>query len=444
VNGRWDVVPVRAHDPLVSCAAFSLTFRFDVEVRVELFVGIDWAEDHHDIAVMDSTGKVRAKGRISNDLAGVAKAHDLIASVVPAEVEDDDQPVATTVGIETDRGLLVRALVAVGYRVLAVNPLAVDRYRDRHRVSGAKSDPGDAKVLADMVRTDAHQHRPVAADSDLAEAIKLVARSHQSAIWSRRRLANQVRSALREFYPAALEAFDELTHTDAVSVLEIAPTPERGRGLSRSKIASALRRGGRQSYIDARAEKIQAALRGEHLTQPAVVANAYGAIVESLVKVIAAHNRQIAELEEVLTDHFGMHPDAAILRSLPGLGVVTGARVLGELGDDPNRYDSAKARRNYAGTSPLTVASGTRRTVRARHIRNRRLADALHWWAFNAITRSPGARALYDQRRAAGDTHNGALRVVANRLVGILHGCLKTRTPYDEHTAWAHRSQLAA
>ena len=409
---------------------------------MQLFVGVDWAEDHHDLCVMDTAGKVRAKGRVSDDLAGIARAHDLIASAVPAEVDDDE--VEVVVGIEIDRGLMVRALVTAGYRVLAVNPLSVDRYRDRARVSGAKSDPGDARVLADMVRTDAHQHRPVAADSDLAEAIKLVARSHQSAIWSRRRLANQVRSALREFFPAALVAFDDITHPDAIAVLSIASTPEQAKRLSRSKIAAALRRGGRQLNIDRKAEQIQAALRTEHLTQPPVVADAYGAIVTSLVKVIASHSTQIAELAEVLEDHFGQHPDATILRSLPGLGVVTAARVLAEFGDDPTRYDSAKARRNYAGTSPLTVASGTRRTVRARHIRNRRLADALHWWAFNAISRSPGARALYDRRRAAGDTHSGALRVVANRLIAILHGCLRTRTPYDEDTAWAHRNDLAA
>lgn len=409
---------------------------------MQLFVGVDWAEDHHDLCVMDTAGEVRVKGRVTDDLGGVARVHDLIASAVPAGVDDDD--VEVVVGIETDRGLMVRALVTAGYRVLAVNPLSVDRYRDRARVSGAKSDPGDARVLADVVRTDAHQHRPVAADSDLAEAIKLVARSHQSAIWSRRRLANQLRSALREYFPAALIAFDDLTHPDAIAVLSIASTPETAKGLSRSKIASALRRGGRQVNIDRKAEQVQAALRTEHLTQPATVSDAYGAIVVSLVKVIAAHTTQIAELAEVLEDHFGQHPDSTILRSLPGLGVVTGARVLAEFGDDPARYADAKARRNYAGTSPLTVASGTRRTVRARHIRNRRLADALHWWAFNAITRSPGARALYDRRRAAGDTHSGALRVVANRLVAILHGCLRTRTPYDEHTAWAHRNDLAA
>lgn len=409
---------------------------------MELFVGIDWAEEHHDVCVMDAIGGVQARGRVGNDLSGIAKLHDLIAGSVAGEVDDDDPVV--TVGIETDRGLVVRALVAAGYRVLAVNPLAVARYRDRHRVSGAKSDRGDARVLADLVRTDAHQHRPVAADSDLVEAIKLVARSHQSAIWSRRRLANQLRSVLREYYPAAVDAFDELTNGDALEVLSVAPTPTLGRGLSRSKIASALRRGGRQLHIDTRAEQIQQALRVDHLAQPAIVADAYGAIVASLTAVITAHNRQIAQLEQVLDEHFAQHPDAAILRSLPGLGVVTGARVLGEFGDDPDRYDSAKARRNYAGTSPLTVASGTRTIVRARHIRNRRLADALHWWAFNAIRRSPGARALYDRRRAAGDTHPGALRVVANRLVAILHGCLRTHTPYNEHTAWAHRHDLAA
>jgi hypothetical protein len=408
-----------------------------------LFVGIDWAEDHHDVCVLDVDGAVRAKGRVASGLAGIAKLHDLIASAAP----DDDgggDGVEVTVGIETDRGLLVQALVAAGYRVLAVNPLAVDRYRDRHRVSGAKSDPGDARVLADMVRTDAHQLRPVAADSDLAEAIKLIARSHQAAIWSRRRLANQVRAALREFYPAAIDVFDDLTSGDAVEVLAIAPTPELGRIVSRAKIASALRRGGRQLNIDTKAAKIQTALRAEQLTQPATIADAYGAIVASLVKVIAAHNRQIADLERILDDHFAQHPDAPILRSLPGLGVVTGARVLGEFGDDPNRYDSAKARRNYAGTSPLTIASGTRSIVRARHVRNRHLADVLHWWAFIAIQRSPGARALYDRRRAAGDSQSAALRVVANRFVAILHGCLRTRTPYDEITAWAHRHDVAA
>ena len=151
-------------------------------------------------------------------------------------------------------------------------------------------------------------------------------------------------------------------------------------------------------------------------------------------------NRQIAELETSLAEHFETHPDADIYRSLPGLGVVLGARVLGEFGDDPNRYTDAKSRRNYAGTSPLTVASGKKRAVLARHVRNRRLYDAIDHWALCALSTSAGARTFYDNHRAAGDTHHQALRALGNRLVGILHGCLRHHAPYNEHTAWAHRN----
>ena len=223
-----------------------------------IFVGLDWAEAHHDLAVMDAEGAVLARARVPEGIEGVARMHALVA-------EHAEAPEEVVVGIELDRGLLVGALVAAGYGVYAVNPLAVARYRERHAVSGAKSDPGDAKVLADLVRTDRHNHRPIAGDSELAEAVKVLARAHQSAIWSRQRQLNALRSALREYYPAALEAFGtDLGSGDALAVLAIAPTPDLGRRLSRSKIASALRHGGRQRNVEARATAIQAALRAEH------------------------------------------------------------------------------------------------------------------------------------------------------------------------------------
>ena len=312
-----------------------------------LFVGIDWAEDHHDVCVMDPAGEVLAKGRVPDGIEGVRRIHDLIARGL-----GEEEPPEVIVGIELDRGLLVRALVASDYEVIAVNPMAAARYRDRHAVSGAKSDPGDARMLADLVRTDRHQHRVVAGDSEQAEAVKLVARSHQSAVWSRRRLGNQLRSALREFFPGVLALGDPLQR-DVLAILAVAPTPERARSLSRSKIASALRKGGRKLNIEARAAEYQELLRLPQLEQSPVVAATYGQIATSLVAVIVAHNQQIAELEVVLTEDFSAHPDADIYRSLPGLGVVTGARVLGEMGDDPGRYTSAKARKNAAGTSPL-------------------------------------------------------------------------------------------
>ena len=402
-----------------------------------IFIGDDWAEDHHDVYLMDEAGRRLASRRLPEGLTGIRGLHELVA----AHAEEPEQAV---IGIETDRGLWVGALSAAGYQVYAINPLAVAHYRDRHHVSGAKSDASDAKLLADLVRTDRHNHRPIAGDSPDAEAIKVLARAHQNLIWTRTRHTNRLRSALREYYPAALVAFEDLAHGDALGVLGRAPTPEQGARLSLTAIQSALKRGGRQRNIAARAREIRAALGTEQLAAPATVTAAFAATTRATVGIIAELNRHISELETALADHFETHPDADIYLSQPGLGVVLGARVLGEFGDDPNRYTDAKSRKNYAGTSPLTVASGKKRAVLARHVRNRRLYDAIDHWAFAALSASPGARAYYDQHRAAGDTHHQALRALGNRLVGILHGCLRHHRPYDEHTAWAHRMPAAA
>lgn len=403
----------------------------------QVFVGLDWAENHHDVFVEDVTGKRLGGGRLPEGVEGVARFHELVGG----HVEDPSDVVVAT---ETDRGLFIGALVAAGYTVLAVNPMSTSRYRERHSTSGAKSDSGDAKVLADLARTDAHNHRPVAGDSELAEAVKVLARAHQTMIWSRQRQTNQLRSTLREFYPAALEAFDDLAGRDALAILGIAPTPTAGKLLSRSKIAAALRRGGRQRRIDERCVEIQTALRTKQLEAPTLIADAMSASVAALVAVITEMQTQIDRLEAELASRFEQHPDAKIIRSLPGLGMTLGARVLAEFGDDPNRFADAKSRKNYSGMSPITRASGKHHVVLARYARNRRLADACYQWGFATLTASPGARSFYDQRRAAGDTHSRALRALANRLVGILHGCLRHQTLYDEQTAWAHRTHLAA
>jgi len=399
-----------------------------------IFVGDDWAEDHHDVHVMDESGTRLASKRLPEGLAGIRALHELLA-------RHADEPGQVVIGIETDRGLWVEALVAAGYQVYAINPLAVSRYRDRHQLSGAKSDAGDAKVLADLVRTDRHNHRLIAGDTPEAEAIKVLARGHQNLIWARTRHTNMLRSALREYYPAALDAFENLHDRDALAVLGRAPIPAEGARMPLSAIRAALARGGRRRNLDAHAREIQAALRGEQLAAPDSVAAAFAATTRAAVGIIGELNKQIADLEAQLVQDFEQHPDADIYLSLPGLGVVLGARVLGEFGDDPDRYTTAKSRKNYAGTSPLTIASGRKRAVLARHIRNRRLYDAIDHWAFCALSVSPGCRAFYDHHRAAGDLHHQALRALGNRLVGILHGCLRHRVTYDEHTAWAHRTQ---
>lgn len=402
-----------------------------------IYLGIDWAEAHHDACVMDEVGSVLAKSRVPEGVEGLARLHAMVA--VHAQ-----EPAEVLVGIETDRGLLVGALVASGYRVYAINPLAASRYRERHQVSGAKSDPGDAKMLADLVRTDRHNHREVAGETELAEAIKVLARAHQSLVWARGRQINQLRSTLREFYPAALEIFEDLSSPDALAVLAIAPTPALGRRLSRSKIRKALERAGRRRYLDQRSTVIFEGLRTPQLEAPALVAEAFGATVVSTVAIVATVNAEITRLQDELSSRFEEHPDAEILTSLPGLGRVLGARVLAEFGDDPTRYGDARARRNYAGMAPITRASGTRQVVLARVARNKRLADAIYRWAFSSLQNSPGARASYDRQRAAGKTHHQALRVLGNRLVGILHGCLVHRTLYDEDVAWPSQAEAAA
>jgi transposase len=404
---------------------------------MRLFVGDDWAEDHHDVEVMSEAGKVLARRRLPEGVAGIAGLHALIG----AHLGEDADEAVVVVGIETDRGPWVTALIAAGYTVYPVNPLQASRYRERHGVSRAKSDAGDAHMLADMVRTDSHQLRPAAGDSPEAEAVKVLARTHKTMIWERTRATQRLRHQLREYFPAALEAFEDLDAPDTLELLGKAPEPARAARLTRAQVSAALKRARRRNIPD-KATAIMAALRGEHLGQPEVLTAAYAATVRALLAVIAALNEQVKTLQGQVEEHFGRHPDAEIILSQPGLGPVLGARVLAEFGDDPRRYADGKARRNYAATSPITRASGKKKVVAARFVHNDRLVDALNAQAFASLNASPGARAFYDQQRAKGIEHNDALRRLANRLVGILHGCLKTRTIYDELTAWGHRQNL--
>jgi transposase len=399
---------------------------------VEIFCGIDWSERHQDVAVTSQDGQVLARRRISDDVAGFTELTTLLA-------EHADEPQRVEIAIETSRGLLVAALRAAGHRVYAINPKAVDRYRDRHAVSGAKSDPGDARVLADILRTDRDRHRPLPEDSELGQAVAVLARAHQDQVWARTQDANRLRSLLREFSPAALAALPDLTSKTALAVLAAAPTPSAAAVLSRANLTDLLHAAGRGTR-PTEAARLAEAFAAPTLHQPALVEAAMGESVRAIVRTLEAANTSIKQLETALATSFEHHPDAEILNSLPGLGLVLGARVLGEFGDDPNRFDHAASRRAYAGTAPITRASGRSRIVLARYVRNKRLADACYLWAFASLTKSVGARGYYDQRRAAGDHHNAALRRLANKLLGQLHHCLTHREPYNESKAWPPRT----
>jgi transposase len=401
---------------------------------VRMFCGIDWAEDHHDVALINTDGKLIAKQRISDDAAGFAALMHLLAEA--GDSADDTIPVA----IETSRGLLVACLRATGRKVFAINPMAVSRYRDRHSVAGKKSDAGDALVLAHILRTDLAAHRPLPADSELAQAIAVLARAQQDAVWERTCAHNKLRSLLREYYPGILAAFadkrDGLLRPEARTVLATAPTPAAGAALTKAQLRALLKRAGRQRGIQLEADRIQAALRTPQLRQLPQVEDAFGRQTLALLRLLDAACTNAEELATEATKHFEQHPDAEIITSLPGLGSLTGARVLAEIGDDRSRFANARALKAYAGAAPVTRASGKSLTVMHRRVKNQRLASVGYLWAFAALTASPGARAHYDRRKTAGDRHVAAQRNLFNRMIGILHHCLTTGTKYDEHTAF--------
>ena len=401
---------------------------------MRVFCGIDWAEAHHDIALVDDEGTLIAKRRISDDAAGFAALLTLLADA------DDSAEDPIPVAIETSRGLLVACLRATGRRVYAINPMAVSRYRDRHSVARKKSDAGDAFVLANILRTDTAAHRPLPADPELVQAIAVLARAQQDAVWERTCAHNKLRSLLREYYPALLEAFTDkrggLLRLEARALLAAAPTPLAAAKLTITQLATLLRQAGRQRGIDAEAARLQQVLRTEHLHQLPLVEDAFGRQALALLRALDTAATNAEDLATATIEHFEKHPDAEIITSLPGLGSLTGARVLAEIGDDRSRFTTARALKAYAGSAPVTRASGKSLTVTHRRVKNQRLAAAGYVWAFAALTASPGARAHYDKRKATGDRHTAAQRNLFNRLLGCLHHCLHTRQHYNEDIAF--------
>jgi transposase len=407
---------------------------------MDVYCGIDWSEDHHDIALADRDGKLLARRRISDDPAGLAALLALLAE--HGDSADDLIPVA----IETPRGLLVACLRATGRPVYPVNPMAVARYRDRHSVAGKKSDHGDSVVLAHVLRTDMDMHRLLPADSELAQAIAVLARAQQDAVWDRTCAHNKLRSHLREYFPGFLAAFagarGGIARPEARAVLAAAPTPAAAAALTLTKLRALLKKAGRTRGIDTEATRLRDAFRIPQMRQLPLIEQAMGRRTLALLGQLDAACAAADDLEQAAAESFNQHPDAGIITSFPGLGPLTGARVLAETGDDRSRFQDAKGLKAYAGAAPITRASGKTRSVTRRHIKNNRLNAAGYLWAFSALTASPGARAHYDRRKEAGDRHAGALRNLFGRLLTSLHHCLITGQHYDEATAFPARTNL--
>jgi transposase len=407
------------------------------------FCGIDWGESRHDAAIIDETGNVLARGKVTADAAGFTQLLNLLADA--GDTDDDPIPVS----IETDRGLLVAALRGTGRAVYPLNPLAASRYRARHQVSGAKSDATDAVLLANILRTDMAAHRSLPADTELAQAIRVLARAQQDAVWGRQKLGNQIRSLLKDFYPAALEAFADLpkgglARPDARTVLAAVPTPAKGAKLTRARLRTLLVKAGRQRGIDADADRLYAIFRSEQLRQPTTVEAAMGIQLATLLHQFDAACRASDDLEIAAREHFERHPDASVIGSFPGMGTLVGARVLAEIGDDRTRFADARGLKAFAGSAPVTRASGKKTVITYRRIKNNRLAAAGSIWALAALRTSPGAMRHYRTRRERGDWNRQAQRHLLNKFLGQLHHCLQTGTSYSETHAFPPPLGIAA
>ncbi|HEY6856956.1 MAG TPA: IS110 family transposase [Mycobacterium sp.] len=408
-----------------------------------MYCGIDWASAHHDVAVVDDDGRIVVRGRVGNDAAGFAQLLTLLAEA--GDSADDPIPVA----IETDRGLWVAALRETGRAIYPINPLAASRYRARYAVSGAKSDATDAVLLANILRTDRAAHRLLPADTELAQVIRVLARAQQDAVWARQQIGNQIRDLLKDFYPAAIVAFAELpsgglARADARTILAAAPTPAQAATLTPARLRRLLAKAGRRRDLDRDVARLREVFTDTYLHQPPQVETAMGIQLAALLRQFDAAATAADELAQAVTAHFERHPDAQIIVSFPGLGNLAGARVLAEIGDDRARFADARGLKAFAGSAPITRASGKKTVVLHRHIKNQRLAAVGSIWALSSLRSSPGARRHFDTRRAAGDWNRQAQRHLFNKFLGQLHHCLHTGQLYDEHRAFPPPLPLAA
>lgn len=410
---------------------------------MDLYCGIDWAEGHHDIAIIDSAGELLAKRRITDDAAGYRDLMEVLAEY--GDTPQDPVPVA----IETSQGLRVAALRAGTRKIYAVNPLSAARYRDRHGVSKKKSDRGmpwcwrTSFALTPTHTVPSRQTPSRHGRSPFWPALSRTRSGHASrpptscapcCASSTPRSYRPARSG-RTASPAPKPGNCYGSPPPRVQLPGSAPPGSKPPCAARDAPAASPPRpnGSRPSF-----GVIMPA-------SPRPSKDAMGQQAAGLLLILDAACQAVDQLSTAIEEAFLTHPDAQILLSFPGIGTQLGARLLAEIGDDRKRFSDARALKAYAGSAPITRASGKKKFVGRRFVKNDRLSTAGYMWALSALTGSPGARAHYQRRRAAGDWHAAAQRNLFNRLLGQLDHCLNTRTRFDEATAFTPRgADLAA
>ncbi|MEG9226490.1 IS110 family transposase [Aeromicrobium sp. Sec7.5] len=403
------------------------------------YVGIDWSESYQDWAAVDHEGTKIEGGRFLETPDGFDDFEARIRALA-----DPETGTLPTIAIETEKGLTVANLRRRGYAVYAINPLKVSNYRTRKATSRGKSDKGDAMMIANIVRTDPDDHRALPNITPSGHAMTVLSRAHQDEIWRVTSIAAEMRSVLRTYYPTALEVYPTktLVSDEARTVLRALPTPTAAAAKRAAGWKTLLRDSGRVKYIDRDAARRIESFRAPTLRVDPVEEAALGARLQALITTLDGAVTAQRTIEEQMMNAVRQHHYYPLLQPIVGIGDTIAARLLGEIGDDPYRFDNKNSIRSYAGTAPITRASGKSMVVNRRRVKNNRLNNAMYMWAFSAARFSPGAKMHYGVRREQGERHAAALRNLGNRLIGCLWHCMTTGEVWDEHRVWGHRYTL--
>lgn len=389
-------------------------------------VGIDWASETHAACVLPPAGEVAESFPVPHTAEGLCNLVRRLSRLGP--------PDRVAVAIERPSGLLVDTLVEAGFQVVPIHPNALKASRPRYAAAPGKSDPGDAYILGDLLRTDRHRFRALRAPSDATKALRAAVRTRDDLVATRVQLANQLRSLLESFWPGAAAIFADVDSPIALAFLDTYPTPESAAFLGEKRLERFLKRSaycGRRPATELlrRLRAAPTGLAGD------LESETKGQLVRALVAVLRPVVAQIRELDSLLAAHLLQHPDAPIIQSFPRTGCVNAAQILAELGDDRLRFQTPEQLCAEAGVAPVSRISGKHRSVACRFACNKRLRQAVTTWADNSRHQSPWAHHVYAHARARGCDHPHAIRILARAWLRVLWKCWQDRMAYrpDRH-----------
>ena len=395
-----------------------------------MFVGIDWAKESHDVCVVDPAGKIRGRATVAHSQEGFDQlARHLVRWAGQGEL---------VVGIERPEGRLVDRILEAGYPIVVIPTFAMKDLRRRYAVGGAKSDPGDAYVIADVARTDGHRLRRLEPLSEQTRALRSVVRARDDLVDQRIALSNRLRASLEAFWPGAAVIFADVASEICLAFLERYPTPESAARLGELRLQSFLKKAGysgRRSPVEL-LERLRAAPEGI----VGIEAEARADAVRAIVRVMHSLNRSIKDLDRAVVAHLGEHPDAEVFTSLPRSGRINAAQMLAEWGDCREAYPEPDSVAMLGGLCPVTHASGKHRDVAFRWACNKRMREAITTFADNSRHASPWAAAVYRRAIARGCDHPHAVRILARAWVRVIWRCWQDRRPYEPslHGAAVH------